>query len=184
MSGNFPGALVFLVNTLFSLYAMVVLLRFILQMVRADFYNPLSQFVVRATNPLLRPVRKIVPGAWGIDFATLVVFYLVSLLTVLLLLAIAGVSQPLPTVLGNAVLKCIVLAIHLYFITILIEVILSWVSPGWNPVKALLYTVNAPLLGPFRRLIPSLGGIDLSPLFALILLQFINHLVPLHPLLR
>lgn len=184
MSGNFASAILFLVNTLCSLYGMVVLLRFLLQLVRADFYNPLSQFVVKATNPLLRPLRRVIPGAFGIDFAALVLLYLVALVTVALLAAIAGASLPLPLLFGYALLKCIVLLIRLYFFTILIEAILSWVNPGWSPVAALLHTINAPLLRPFRRIIPPLGGIDLSPLFALILLQFLTFLVPLPPLLH
>ena len=184
MSGNFASATLFLVNTLCSLYAMVVLMRFLLQLVRADFYNPLSQFVVRATNPLLRPLRRVIPGAFGIDFAALVLVYLVALVTIALLAAIAGASLPLPMLLGYALLKVVVLLIQLYFFTILVQVILSWVNPGWSPVAALLHSINDPLLRPFRRILPSLGGIDLSPLFAVILLQFLTFLVPLPALLR
>lgn len=184
MTANVSGALIFLVNTLLSLYAMAVLLRFILQMVRADFYNPLSQFVVRATNPLLRPLRKVIPGAWGIDFASLLLFYLVALVTVAALMALAGAQPPPLSVFYYGFLKCLVLTIHLYFFTVIVQVIMSWVSQGWNPVSAMLYTINAPLLRPFRRILPSLGGLDLSPLFALILLQFVNYLIPLPGLLR
>lgn len=184
MSGNFSAATLFLVNTLLSLYGMVVLLRFLLQLVRADFYNPLSQFVVRATNPLLKPLRRIVPGAWGIDFASLLLLYLIALATVALLAAIADATVAPPLLLGYAALKCVVLLIHLYFFTILIEVILSWVNPGWSPVANMLHRLNEPLLGPFRKILPSLGGIDLSPLFAIILLQFISFLIPLPGLLR
>lgn len=184
MNGNVTAAVLFLVNTLLSLYAMVVLLRFILQLVRADFYNPLSQFVVRATNPLLRPLRRIIPGAWGIDFAALLLTYLVALITVALLAMIAGASPANIALLGYALLKCVLLVIHLYFFTILVQVILSWVSPGWSPVAGMLYTLNEPLLRPFRKILPSLGGIDLSPLFAIILLQFVSFLVPLPPVFR
>ena len=184
MNGNVASAVLFLVNTLLSLYGMVVLLRFLLQMVRADFYNPLSQFVVKATNPLLRPLRRVIPGAFGIDFAALVLFYLVALVTVALLAAIAGASLPPLLLLWYAVLKCIVLLFRLYFFTILVQAIMSWVSPGWSPVSALLHALNDPLLRPFRKIIPPLGGIDLSPLFAIILLQFLGFLVPLPPVLR
>lgn len=184
MNGNVPGALIFLVNTLLSLYGMVILLRFVLQLVRADFYNPLSQFVVKATNPLLKPLRRVIPGAWGIDFAALVLAYAVAVITVLALLAIAGAGAPVPMLLVYAALKCIVWVIQLYFFTILVQVIMSWVSQGWNPVAGVLHTVNAPLLRPFQRILPPLGGIDLSPLFAIILLQFVSYLVPLPALLR
>lgn len=184
MSGNVASGVLFLVNTLFSLYGMVVLLRFLLQLVRADFYNPLSQFVVNATTPLLRPLRRVIPGAFGIDFAALLLVYVVALVTVGLLAAIAGASLPLPVLLGYAALKCLVLLINLYFFTILVQAILSWVNPGWSPVSAVLHALNDPLLRPFRRIIPPLGGIDLSPLFAIILLQFLGFLVPLPPVLR
>ncbi|HEX7048067.1 MAG TPA: YggT family protein [Gammaproteobacteria bacterium] len=179
MSGNFASAILFLVNTLLGLYGMVVLLRFLLQLVRADFYNPLSQFVVKATNPLLRPLRRAIPGAFGIDFAALLLFYLVALITIALLAAIAGVSLPVLWLLGYAVLKCVLLVLQLYFLTILVQAILSWVRPGWSPVSAVLHAINAPLLRPFQKIIPPLGGIDLSPLFAIILLQFLTFLVPL-----
>lgn len=184
MSGNFSSALLFLVNTLLSLYAMVILLRFVLQLVRADFYNPLSQFTVKATNPLLRPLRRIIPGAGGIDIAALVLAFLVALVTVALLAAIAGVSVPPLMLVIYALMKTVVLFIRLYFFTIIVQVILSWVSAGWSPVAGVLYAVNAPLLRPFQRLMPPLGGIDLSPLFAIILLQFVGFLVPLPGIFR
>ena len=181
---NVPGALIFLVNTLLSLYGMVVLLRFVLQLVRADFYNPLSQFVVKATNPLLKPLRRIIPGFRGIDVAALLLAYAVAVVTVFALVAIAGAQLAVPMLLVYAALKSVVWLIQLYFFTILVQVILSWVSQGWNPVAAVLYSVNGPLLRPFQRLLPPLGGIDLSPLFAIILLQFVSHLIPLPALLR
>lgn len=184
MSGNLPGALIFLVDTLLSLYGMVILLRFVLQLVRADFYNPLSQFVVKATNPLLKPLRRVIPGAWGIDFAAIVLAYIVAIATVLALLGIAGAGVPGAMLLIWAALKCLVWLLQLYFFTILVQAIMSWVSQGWNPVAGVLHTVNAPLLRPFQRLLPPLGGIDLSPLLAIILLQFLTYLVPLPGLLR
>src|SRR5690606_37428076 len=184
MNGNFSGALIFLVNTLLGLYAMTILLRFLLQLVRADFYNPLSQFVVKVTNPLLRPLRRIIPGAMGLDLAALLLFYLVALITVALLALIAGATLPAAYLLWFALLKCIVIAIQLFFFTILIQVILSWVAQGWHPVAGALHAVNEPLLRPFRRLLPPLGGFDLSPLFAIILLQFLSFLIPLPPLFR
>lgn len=184
MNGNFSGALIFLVNTLLGLYAMTILLRFLLQLVRADFYNPLSQFVVKITNPLLRPLRRIIPGAMGLDLAALLLFYLVALITVALLALIAGATLPAAYLLWFALLKCIVIAIQLFFFTILIQVILSWVAQGWHPVAGALHAVNEPLLRPFRRLLPPLGGFDLSPLFAIILLQFLSFLIPLPPLFR
>lgn len=184
MMGNVTGAVLFLVNTLLSLYAMVILLRFILQLVRADFYNPLSQFVVKATNPLLRPLRRIVPGLRGIDFAALLLTYLVALLTVAVLSFIAGAQPTVVALALYAFMKCLLLLIHLYFFTILVQVILSWVSPGWSPVSAVLHSLNAPLLRPIQKILPTMGGIDLSPLLVIILLQFVSFLVPLPAIFR
>lgn len=168
----------FLVDALLSLYAMAILLRFLLQLVRADFYNPLSQFVVRVTNPPLKPLRRLVPGIGGIDVAALLLLYLFALFTVFVLLLLAGVEAPPAWVLIAALIKCVTWLLNLYFFTILLQVILSWVSQGgYHPVAAALYAINAPLLRPFRRIIPPMGGFDLSPLFVLLLLQAAKILV-------
>lgn len=185
MSGNFGTAFIFLVNTLFSLYIMTIILRLLLQLRRADFYNPLSQFVVLATNPLLKPLRRIIPGYYGIDFAALLLAYLFSLLAIVAVVWLAGAELNPPVLLWWGLLKLLVITIQLYFFTILVQVILSWVNPGsYNPVTAVLYSLNEPVLKPFRRFIPPLGGFDLSPVFAIILLQFVNYLIPLPGLLR
>lgn len=186
MSGNFGSAFAFLVNTLVGLYVMTILLRFVLQWRRADFYNPLSQFVVVVTNPLLKPLRRVIPGWRGLDIAALVLAYVISVLLVLSLGLIArGVTLPVEWLLYYALLKLAVIFLQLFFFTILIQVILSWVSPGgYNPVALALFSVNEPLLRPFRRILPPIGGLDLSPLFALILLQFLTYLIPLPPGLR
>lgn len=181
MSGNFGSAFAFLADTLVGLYVMAVLLRFVLQWRRADFYNPLSQFVVVVTNPLLKPLRRVIPGWRGLDIAALVLAYLISLLLILSLgLILHGAVIPAPWLLYYGLLKLLVLFLQLYFFTIIIQALLSWVSPGgYNPVAMVLFSVNEPLLRPFRRILPPMGGFDLSPLFALILLQFLIHLIPL-----
>lgn len=176
--GGAQSALIFLVDTLLSLFAMAIWLRFLLQLVRADFYNPLSQFVVRATNPLLKPLRRLIPGIGGVDVAALVLVYAFAVFTVFVLLLLAGASLPIAWVLVAALLKGITWLINLYFFTILVQVILSWVAQGgYHPIAGVLYSINAPLLRPFRRILPPMGGFDLSPLFALLLLQAANILV-------
>ncbi|MDX1442542.1 MAG: YggT family protein [Gammaproteobacteria bacterium] len=176
--GGAQNALIFLVDAILTLYALVILLRFLLQVVRADFYNPLSQFVVRATNPVLKPLRRIIPGVGGVDVAALVLLYLFALLTVTILLLIAGIALNPATIAIAALVKCVTWVINLYFFTIIIQVILSWVSQGgYHPVAGALMAINAPLLRPFRRAIPPMGGFDLSPLFVLLLLQAANILL-------
>lgn len=173
-------ALIFVINTLFGLYSAAILLRVLMQWVRADFYNPLSQAIVKLTNPPLRPLRRLIPGWRGIDFAALLLAISIQLVNVLLVLWIAGVAAGAPAVIVWTVLKLIFILVNLYFFSILLEAILSWTGQGhYNPISRMLWQLNAPLLGPVRRVLPPLGGLDLSPLVVIILLQVINILLPL-----
>ncbi|MGH8373405.1 MAG: YggT family protein [Gammaproteobacteria bacterium] len=173
-------ALIFIINTLFGLYSAAILLRVLLQWVRADFYNPLSQAIVKLTNPPLRPLRRLIPGWRGIDFAALLLAALIQLINVLLVLWIASVAANTVSIIFWTLLKLIFILVNLYFFSILLEAILSWTGQGHsNPVGRMLWQVNAPLLAPVRRVLPPLGGLDLSPLVVIILLQVINILLPL-----
>lgn len=185
MSNRTLYALVFLINTLFGLYTAAVMLRFLLQRMRADFYNPICQAIVKLTNPLLLPLRRIIPGWRGLDFAAVVLTVILQIINVILVVAVTG-GFPAPLDLAMwTLLKIIFLLVNLYFVTILVEAILSWTNPSQrNPVVGLLWSINAPLLQPIRRLIPPLGGLDLSPLVVLILLQVVNILLPLQWPLR
>lgn len=164
----------FLIETLFDLYIMVILLRFLLQLFRADFYNPLSQFVVRATNPVLKPLRKVIPGFAGIDISSLVFAYLVGLLKFILLFAVLAVSIPsIPKLILISLADLLNQAVNLLFWMILLRAVMSWISPGMhNPIMAVIYQLTEPLMAPVRRIIPPMGGLDLSPLFLLLGLQF------------
>ncbi|MGH8401643.1 MAG: YggT family protein [Gammaproteobacteria bacterium] len=173
-------ALIFVINTLFGLYSAAILLRLLLQWVRADFYNPLSQAIVKLTNPLLRPLRHLIPGWRGIDFAALSLTAFIQLINVLLVLWIASVPASVPAIILWTLLKLIFILVNLYFFSILLEAILSWTGQGrHNPIGSMLWQLNAPLLGPVRRVMPPLGGLDLSPLVVILLLQVINILLPL-----
>jgi YggT family protein len=172
-------ALAFLTGTLFGLYALIVALRFLLQQVRADFYNPVSRFIVNATQPPLRLLRRIIPGSGGIDWSSLVLLFFTVALEALLLAMIAGGGAP-----GAAPLAVLALArmlklfIQVFIGAVLIQVILSWVAPGaWNPVTRIVQQLAEPLLKPARRLLPPLGGIDFSPVLVLIALQLLLILV-------
>ena len=168
----------FLINTLFYLYITVVLVRFLLQLVRADFYNPISQFTVRATAPLLNPLRRFIPGYGGVDVAAVVLMLGLKLVELWLLASFGGVSPEPVQMLFLAVAGLLELAINLYIFTILVQVIMSWVNPGaYNDVTAIIHRLNEPLLGPARRLLPDMGGLDLSPLLVLVGLQLVKILV-------
>lgn len=175
----------FLISTLFGLYIAVVLLRVLLQKMRADYYNPLSQIVMRLTQPLVKPLRRIVPGWRGWDLATLLLALLLALLNVVLMwLLFAPEALNAALVLLYGFLRLIHVALNLLTFTILAQALMSWFSPGYNPMMQSLAQINEPLLGPVRRLIPSIGGLDLSPLFVLIGLQVLNILLPLPSLFR
>ncbi len=161
-----------LIQTLFGLYIIVVLLRFFLQLVRADFYNPISQFIVKATQPPLRPLRQVIPGFAGIDLAALVLMFLLQCIEIWLILALKNISPSFAGISVLAVAELIQLTIYLFFFSIIVQVVLSWVSPGtYNPLTALIFRLNEPLLSPARRLLPPFSGVDLSPLVVLIALQ-------------
>ncbi|MGQ7960570.1 YggT family protein [Pseudomonas sp. SP16.1] len=179
MSG-FIEALIYIIQTLGSLYLLIVLLRFILQLVRADFYNPLSQFIVKATQPLLTPLRRVIPGVAGLDLASLVLAILVQLLLMIVTLTLMGYNV------GGFILQLLVwsvigvtsLFLKVFFFALIVSVILSWVAPGsYNPGAQLVNQICEPLLTPFRKLLPNLGGLDISPIFAFIAINLIDRFV-------
>ncbi|MDD0845166.1 YggT family protein [Pseudomonas sp. Gutcm_11s] len=179
MSG-LAEALIYIIQTLGSLYLLIVLLRFILQLVRADFYNPLSQFTVKATQPLLKPLRRIIPGFGGLDLASLTLAILVQLVLMVVIVLIAGAN---PAGFGLqllvwAIISVTSLFLKIFFFAMIISVILSWVAPGsYNPGAQLVNQICEPLLAPFRKLLPNLGGLDISPIFAFMALHLIDRFV-------
>ena len=179
MSANYyTNPLEFLITTLFSLYILAVMLRFLLGTVRADFYNPISQFLVRITNPLLLPLRKVIPSVGKYDMASLALLLILQLVSLVVIVLLRGGNIAFISLLAAAVIKIIVLMINVFIFAIFVQVILSWISPGtYNPVNALLNSLTSPVLGPIQRLLPPISGMDLSPLFALIGLQVLKMLI-------
>ncbi len=169
----------FLIRTLFDIVILIVMLRFLLQLVRADFYNPLSQFVVRASNPILVPLRRIVPGLGGIDFSAILLMLVLKLAELALItMVVRGLGPTIGQLLIISIADLIQLAVYVFIFAIIIQVVLSWIAPGtYNPVVSLVHSLTEPLLAPARRIIPPFSGIDLSPLVVLIALQLILILV-------
>lgn len=167
------NALYYIVDTLISLVFYMFLLRLLMQLVRADFRNPLAQAIVRLTNPLVLPLRRILPPAGKIDTASIVAVVLVALAHAGLIYALRGFRTPDAfTLLRIAALTLVTKTLWLYFYAILLYALISLISPGqYSPVSALLTSLCEPLLRPFRRIVPPIGGIDLSPLWACIALQ-------------
>ncbi|MCY3731910.1 MAG: YggT family protein [Rhodospirillaceae bacterium] len=164
--------LIFIFEALSRLYLLAFLLRFILHWVRADFYNPFAQSIVKITNPLIVPVRRFVPSSRTIDVPALVVLLMLEAVVTWVLVYIAGGVLGFGELLPVTLYRLISLALWFYFWSIIIYVVLSWIGQrGYNPVAAVLSEINEPLLRPFRRIMPSIAGLDLSPLVALLLLQ-------------
>ncbi len=171
-------ATVFLIRTVFGLFLMLVMLRLLLQVVRADFYNPISQFIVRATSWALKPLRRIIPGLGGFDLASVVLLLALQMLSIFLISLSRGMTVSFAGLVVLAIAELINLVFTIYLITIIAQAVLSWIGPGtYNPMTSLLYTLNEPVLRPIRRLIPVISGIDLSPLVALIAIQLLKILL-------
>lgn len=174
--GAINEILVYLVYVFFSLYLLAMLLRFLLQLVRADFYNPISQTLVKLTNPLVIPLRRVIPGYAGIDFSSLLLALLLQIVMVALLvfLKAGALLGPLPLLLVGLVGLAAYL-VQIYFFMILAMIILSWIAPGGNsPVLYLLHQLTEPVMAPFRKILPPMGGLDLSPIFVFIVINILQ----------
>jgi YggT family protein len=172
-------AAVYVLQTLGSLYLLIVLLRFVLQLVRANFYNPLCQFIVKATQPLLKPLRRIIPSVFGLDMSSLVLAIIVqlALMALTLLLTYGTIGNPLQLLIWS-IIGVTALFLKIFFFALIISVILSWVAPGsHNPGAELVNQICEPALAPFRRIVPNLGGLDISPILAFMVLKLIDMLV-------
>lgn len=168
----------FLIGTLFDLYLMVVILRVWLQLARADFYNPFSQFVIKATDPCLRPLRRIIPGWGGIDNAAIVLAFIVATIKLTLLTIVAGSAIDIIPLLFSSLMTLLSETFSIVFWVLIIRALLSWVSQGGhNPIEIVLHQLTEPMLAPIRKILPPMGGFDLSILVFLIGLQFLRLLI-------
>mgnify|MGYP003125761519 CR=1 FL=1 len=190
--GAVEEIMIYLVQTALTLYMMAMLLRFLLQLVRADFYNPICQFLVKVTNPLVLPLRRLVPGVAGLDLASLLLTLVLQALGIIVLMVLYGLGLPNPALLLLwSVLGLLGLLVNIYFFALLAMIILSWVAPGSrHPAVFLLFQITEPVMAPFRKLLPPMGGMDFSPILVFILINVLQialrHLaagVALHPAL-
>ena len=174
MNATGSNALTFLITTLVDLYVTAVLLRLLLQWVRADFYNPVCQFLVRVTNPLLVPLRRVIPSIGRLDTASVVLMLGLEFIVTWVVVQLGPGAFTLPQILVYSVLKLLGTLLWTWFFLIIAMVILSWVGRGArHPVVPLVYQLTEPLLRPVRRVVPPIAGIDLSPLFVLIAIRFL-----------
>ena len=176
MGSHLGNASTFLINALFGIYILAVMLRFLFQWVRADFSNPISQFIYKVTNPPLMPLRRFIPSFRGLDIAAIVLMLVLQTIALLVIGLLPGNPMPaFPAVIGWAFAELIGLWINIYIFGIILLAIISWINPtAYNPVVGLVAQLTNPVMRPFRRIMPPLSGIDLTPMFALFALIFIK----------
>jgi YggT family protein len=168
-------AIIYIVDTLLSMALAVVLARLLLQWTRADFRNPLCQFIVRITNPLILPLRRILPPIGKVDTASVVAVLLVAIADVAIMRAVVGAGFP-PAFywIELVAIEIVRTLLQMYFYAIVLYALLSLIAPGgYSPMQSVLATLCEPVLRPFRRVIPPIAGIDLSPLWACIIIKAI-----------
>lgn len=174
------NAIIYIVDTLASLALFVALLRLLLQWARADFRNPISQAVVRLTNPIVIPLRRILPPIRRIDTASVITVLIVAFADVAIMFAVRGLGMPSAVLwVRVAAIQILRTALWTYFYAILLYALLSFIAPGdYSPVQSILTSLCEPVLAPFRRVIKPIGGLDLSPLWACIAIQALLILLP------
>ena len=173
------NAAAYLISLLFGLYILAVMLRFLLQLVRADFYNPVSQFLITVTNPCLRYLRRWIPGFLGIDWPSIILLVILQGAEICLIALVSiGGFPAAPGVPFLIIARLVQMCAWIYLFVIILQVILSWINPGaYSPVTVLMYQLTDPLLRPLRRMLPPTGGLDWSPLIAIVLLNLVLMLV-------
>lgn len=175
MLGN---ALIFIAQVAFGLLTLALLLRFYLQWVRAPYRNPLADFVNALTDFMVRPARRIMPGLWGIDLPTLLLAWLMQLLEWLVIMQVRGfrfgteIGIALAGTAAVAAIAVMQMLVYIVLFATLVQALLSWINPG-SPVAPLLDAMTRPFLRMFRRRIPPVGNVDLSPLFLMVACQLI-----------
>ena len=169
-------ASVFLIQSILHIFLLMVILRFLLQVARADFYNPISQAVVKVTNPLLKPLRRIIPGVFGLDIAAIALAFLVQFVAIYSCALIMGYGLLSPlSVSFWALIGLASFVTNLFFFALIASVIISWVAPGnHHPAILLINQLLEPLVGPLRKIIPPVGGLDFSVLAAFLIIQVIK----------
>ena len=177
--GYFAQATIFLVKLFFDIYILALILRYLLTIVRVDSLNPLSTLIMKVTNPLLKPLRRTIPGYFGIDWASIISLFLVQAIEIILVALI--ITGGMPAFSGLTMLTIAYLLrtiLYIYLFIIIVQVIISWINPNvYNPITTIMYQISEPILKPIRQFIPSSGGLDFSPLVALIIINLLMILI-------
>jgi YggT family protein len=180
MQGHyFTDAGIFLVDTILGFYILIVLLRLLFHLTRADFYNPISQFIFKISNPPVSRLRRIVPRFWGVDFASIVLLVALEAVRITITTLLFGGIPQLAGVFILSIAELLKLTVYILVFSIFVRAVLSWVSTGrYHPMQKLLHSFTEPLLASVRRFISPTAGFDLSPIIVfLILMLFLKILV-------
>jgi YggT family protein len=181
MIGNpyISNATTYLIDVLLGLLLLIVVLRFMLQWVRADFRNPIGQFIIRFTNPMLNPLRQVIPGRGTIDIACGILAFILAFVKIWLITAISKFSFAISGLLLYTLADLLKLVIYIFMGAVIIRIIASWIAPqgSYNPLMSAVYALSEPVMAPARKLIPPLGGLDLSPIAVFIFLNLTIMLV-------
>jgi YggT family protein len=179
VNGYFADAGTFLISVFFGFFILMVTLRFLLQWARADFYNPISQFVVKITNPAVVPLRRYIPSLGGLDMASIVLMLLLQFIELTLITLIHGKGFQIVLLLVFSFTHLLSLVLWIFIIAIIVMAVASWIAPtSYNPVLSLLHQLTAPIMRPVQNRMPPMSGLDLSPLVLLVILNLIVMAIP------
>lgn len=171
MPSNVTSALSYVISAISSIILAILLLRLMLPLLRADFRNPIAQAILKITSPAVIPVRRIIPSVGRVDTATILLAFIIQVLALWLIFKMMGFDPTFSYLAFEAAKKLVVLSIQIFVFAIFIRIIISWIAPGqYTPISAIVGTISEPVLSPLRRIIPPLGGFDISPLLAIIAL--------------
>lgn len=183
MAQNFASAGVYLVQTFFGLYTILIMVRFLMQVSRADYYNPICQSIVKLTDPAIRPLRSVLPSVYGIDFATLTVAFGVQLIGVMLIMMLWGAPVFMPIYIAWVLLGLFSIIFSIYFFALIIMVISSWIAPySSHPGLTLVNQIVEPICAPARKLLPPMGGMDFSIILVFVFINIIDEILVIAPL--
>ena len=183
MAGNFANAGIFLIHTFFGIYLILVMLRFLMQVSRADYYNPICQAIVKLTDPAIKPLRTLLPTVRSVDFATLAVALIVQLVSVVIIMTIVGGYFFSPIYVAWSLLGIVSTILDIYFFALIIGVIASWIAPfSHHPALSLVSQITEPICTPARKLLPPMGGVDFSIILVFVAITLIDSYLVVQPI--
>jgi len=178
MSDHFTNAGLFLVKTLFELYLFVLMIRLILAYAQANYFNPIVSLIIKITQPLVAPLRRVIPNYRRIEISTVLLIIIFELIKLSLLFLLTRGMPSLFMLLSFAFFEAVRLLLQTFFYAIILQALMSWFQPGDTPATQILRQLSAPILNPLRQIIPPIGGFDITPIPALLLLQLLIILLP------